>query len=47
MKINSNNVCIEENFQISSFTTFRLNNLMATNICDSDTTIILENIIKG
>ena len=27
MKFNKNNVAIEDNFQVSSFTTFRLNNL--------------------
>ena len=35
MKFNKNNVGIEENFQVSSFTAFRLNNLMSTNICDT------------
>ena len=32
MKFNRNNVGIEENFQVSSFTAFGLNNLMSTNM---------------
>ena len=35
MKFNRNNVGIEDNFQVSSFTTFRLNNRMSTNMCDT------------
>ena len=35
MKFNNNNVGIEDNFQVSSFTTFRLNNRMSTNMCDT------------
>ena len=32
MKFNRNNVGIEDNFQVSSFTAFRLNNRMSTNM---------------
>jgi hypothetical protein len=44
MKFNRNNVGIEENFQVSSFTAFRprLNNLMSTNMCD--TTVIIQSV---
>ena len=35
MKFNRNNVGIEDNFQVSSFTAFRLNNRMSTNMCDT------------
>ena len=42
MKFNRNNVGIEDNFQVSSFTAFRLNNRMSTNMCD--TTVKIQSI---
>jgi hypothetical protein len=41
-KFNRNNVGIEDNFQVSSFTAFGLNNRMSTNM--SDTTVKNQSI---
>ena len=42
MKFNRNNVGIEDNFQVSSFSAFRLNNRMSMNMCD--TTVKIQSI---
>jgi hypothetical protein len=43
MKFNRNNVGIEDNFQVSSFSAFRLNNRMSMNMCD--TTVKIQSIL--